>query len=67
MEEERLQHYSANAQKETQVGRAMQHIFTPLAGHSIGLAGDAAQRVLRPRQGFQPCEKLRCNSSDFAK
>lgn len=50
MEEERLQHYSANAQKETQVERAMQHIFTPLGGHFMGLAGDADPRVFDPEK-----------------
>lgn len=54
MEEERLQHYTANAQKETQVGRAMQHIFTPLGGRSIALAGGAAQRVFDPDRVFNP-------------
>ncbi len=63
MEEERLQHYSANAQKETQVERAMQHICTPLRGRFMVLAGDAEPRV------FDPVMKkiLGCNSSNFAK
>ena len=50
MEEERLQYYSANAQKETQVERAMQHIFMPLAGHFMGLAGGADPRVFDPEK-----------------